>query len=374
MLKFTIVTVCYNAQAVIEKTMRSVLEQTYEEFEYLIIDGDSADSTLKIVNTYSENAKLKIFTGKDYGIYNAMNRGIAQASGDYIFFLNAGDAFYEQSTLEKAANYINDTKTIYYGRAMIYSKSGKHEIADFANMPGNVKDKLYKGSMPCHQAVFAPRESLTNHYFREKYKIRADYEWFMYCICHEYQCVALPFTVSYFDKDGMSGSIKNQILVEKETQEIIKEYLWAVGKKQVEYQNENLYHWKTLLNKYFGMYSLTIEWLERKQKGENIGNQLLIQGWKNIAIYGMGDLGKCLLKELGDSEVRVSYLIDKNADNLLPDHKDVQIRICKPESDLETVDAIVVTAVFYYDDICKELSKKIDCPVISLEDLIKGRR
>ena len=103
-LKITVVTVCYNAGGVIEQTMRSVLNQSYSNIEYIIVDGASRDNTLDVVNKVSAEypqANIVIKSEPDHGIYDAMNKGIGLATGDWINFMNAGDQFVSADTLAK---------------------------------------------------------------------------------------------------------------------------------------------------------------------------------------------------------------------------------------------------------------------------------
>ena len=115
--KFTIITVCYNAEKYIEDTIDSVLTQTYENFEYIIKDGQSSDGTMDIVHRLTDgDNRVMIIQGKDQGIYDAMNTAVLQASGEYILFLNAGDAFADSLVLSKTVEYMTTQKAdIYYG-------------------------------------------------------------------------------------------------------------------------------------------------------------------------------------------------------------------------------------------------------------------
>ena len=120
MLTITVITICYNAINRVRETIESVCNQTYPDIEYLIIDGASTDGTKEILAEYLRFPNIKIYSEKDFGIYNAMNRGIARASGDYIFFLNAGDTLYNKYVLEEMYQYIKeDTKSIYLDRKSV---------------------------------------------------------------------------------------------------------------------------------------------------------------------------------------------------------------------------------------------------------------
>ena len=112
--KFSIITVTYNAEKVLEDTIQSVISQTYHHIEYIIVDGASKDGTLSIINRYRSRIHT-VVSEPDKGLYDAMNKGIALASGDYLCFLNAGDCFHDDDTLQqmvhegKQAEIKNDT-------------------------------------------------------------------------------------------------------------------------------------------------------------------------------------------------------------------------------------------------------------------------
>lgn len=111
--KITIVTVCFNAELVLEQTMLSVLNQTYKDIEYLLIDGGSKDGTLDIIKKYSD--RVRWISEPDKGIYDAMNKGIKMASGEWINFMNAGDRFASNDVLEKifSNDYSEEVKFLY---------------------------------------------------------------------------------------------------------------------------------------------------------------------------------------------------------------------------------------------------------------------
>ena len=98
--KFSVITVTYNAEAVLEDTIQSVISQTYRHVEYIIVDGASKDKTLSIIDRYKDHI-AKVTSEPDKGLYDAMNKGIRLATGDYLCFLNAGDSFHEDDTLQQ---------------------------------------------------------------------------------------------------------------------------------------------------------------------------------------------------------------------------------------------------------------------------------
>ena len=113
-MKISVVTVCYNSVNTIEETMLSVLNQTYPDIEYIIIDGGSTDGTVDIIRKYA--ARLGYWISEpDKGIYDAMNKGIAAATGDYINFMNSGDMFASNDVLSSFKNFVSDDPEIVYG-------------------------------------------------------------------------------------------------------------------------------------------------------------------------------------------------------------------------------------------------------------------
>lgn len=122
---------------------------------------------------------------------------------------------------------------------------------------------------------------------------------------------------------------------------------------------------KEYADKHLALYLLMNQWVRIKQENKSMSDYLKKEGYKEIAIYGMNYVGETLLKELQDSSVEVKYGIDKNADNINSD-----INVVTPEGELKTVDAVIVTAVTFFYEIDESLSKKMDCPILSLEDIL----
>ncbi len=122
---------------------------------------------------------------------------------------------------------------------------------------------------------------------------------------------------------------------------------------------------RNMSEKHLALFLMMNQWVAVKQEGKNLADYFEKQGYKSIAVYGMSYAGERLLEELKGSDIQVQYGIDKNADNIYMD-----VNIVTMEDELKPVDAIVVTPIFFFDDIEEELSQKIDCPIISLEDVL----
>lgn len=118
-------------------------------------------------------------------------------------------------------------------------------------------------------------------------------------------------------------------------------------------------------DKHFALFMLMNQWVKVKQEGKNLSTYFVKNGYKKIAIYGMSYAGETLVDELKDTDIKVVYGIDKKADSIYSD-----IEIVSLEDELEDVDAVVVTAITFFDEIEENLSDKVDCPIISLEDVL----
>ena len=113
------------------------------------------------------------------------------------------------------------------------------------------------------------------------------------------------------------------------------------------------------------LYMAFNRWIQLKQDGISLAEYFHDQHYKTVAIYGMKELGERLYDELTNSNISVAYVIDKNADSIYAD-----VNVVTPDSELDTVDVIVVTAIYYFDEIEEMLSKKVSCPIVSLKDIL----
>lgn len=148
-MKISIVTVCFNAEAVIEETIKSVISQTHQDIEYIIIDGKSSDSTMSRIEKYSDKID-KIISEPDKGIYDAMNKGVALASGDYINFMNAGDVFSSPEVVSKIERLIEPDSDVVYGDSTMIGYNGERTV----NVAGTDTSVISKKPIYRHNASF----------------------------------------------------------------------------------------------------------------------------------------------------------------------------------------------------------------------------
>lgn len=198
--KITIVTVAYNAEAEIEATITSVLSQNYSNIEYWVIDGASKDKTPSIIRKYA--SQLNYISEPDKGVYDAMNKGIDKASGDWIIFMNAGDYFYSSSIISDffdCDNQYNDYSVV-YGDAEFRLKN----IAYISEASNEVSSNQY---MPfSHQAAFTRTSVAKSTKFDLEYKIAADTAFFLRLVREGHQMKRIPHVVcSYNALEGLSA-------------------------------------------------------------------------------------------------------------------------------------------------------------------------
>jgi glycosyltransferase involved in cell wall biosynthesis len=174
-LKISIITVCYNSATTIEKTILSVASQTYKNIEYIIVDGNSKDNTVAIVKNY-ENKVSKWISEPDKGLYDAMNKGIAMASGDLIGILNSDDTFNSNTVIEEIANFhIQNSIEASVGNILQHKENGK--IVRLYSSKYWSPEKLKIGFMPPHPSIFFKKELFDKFgNYDLGFKIGADYE------------------------------------------------------------------------------------------------------------------------------------------------------------------------------------------------------
>jgi len=192
MRRFTIITITYNAEKVVERTLNSVLNQTYEGVEHLIIDGASKDKTVTLADAYKQKSdtsgnghKVIIQSEPDHGIYDAMNKGLTQASGDYVVFMNAGDFFPSNDTLEQIAHrcQLNETPSaelpaVLYGQTNLVDNDGNYLRPRRLQAPERLTWRSFRhGMLVCHQAFYARTDLAKNLQFDTRYRFSADVDW-----------------------------------------------------------------------------------------------------------------------------------------------------------------------------------------------------
>lgn len=177
MNKLSVITVTYNAEKTLERTLKSVSGQTYPYVEHIVVDGKSEDHTVSLIQKYG-NSALKWVSESDKGLYDAMNKAVTMTTGDYLCFLNAGDTFYTDDTVERMMNSFEAASPpdIIYGETAIVDDSGKFLFMRRLSVPETLSWKSFKqGMVVCHQA-FIVKKTIFEPYSLD-YRFSADVDW-----------------------------------------------------------------------------------------------------------------------------------------------------------------------------------------------------
>lgn len=212
---FSIITVARNASATIEPTLKSVAVQSCKLFEYILIDGASTDDTVQKAEKLSIPG-MKIVSEPDKGTYDAMNKGLMMASGDYVIFLNAGDSFHSPETLQILANAAldNDYPGIIYGDTAIVDADRKFLRMRHLTPPDHLTHESFRnGMLVCHQAFVALRK-ITSPY-KIKYKYSADFEWCIRCLQNSRRNLYVRETLVDYLNEGLTTANHRKSLMER---------------------------------------------------------------------------------------------------------------------------------------------------------------
>ncbi len=196
----TVATVCYNAVAYIEELVLSVINQTYQNVQFIVIDGESTDGTVQLLSKYRDHIDIFI-SEPDRGIYDAMNKAIAYSEGDYLIFMGADDHFLTFNTLEMVSKSLVDKKAIYYG-SVLKQENNSIYWGEFNAF------KWARGSI-CHQCLFYPKDVYKEFTYDLRFKINADY-YYNLSLYRKFRFEYIDLTISYFASGGTSAHVDSE--------------------------------------------------------------------------------------------------------------------------------------------------------------------
>jgi glycosyltransferase involved in cell wall biosynthesis len=232
--KISIITVCYNAETLIERTMQSVFSQTCSNIEYIIIDGKSTDNTIEIVRNFQfNNSTIQQFNSisePDTGIYDAMNKGLGAATGDYVWFINAGDEIYDPTTIEKLIPCFEKNADVIYGDTVRVDESGHILGLREKRPPKKFTWKSFRmGMTVCHQSILISRNIVPNYDLQ--YKISADIDWVIRAmkqaknVCNSHQILS-RFLVGGYSQQRRKKALKERFAIMKKHYGLLKTLLF----------------------------------------------------------------------------------------------------------------------------------------------------
>ncbi len=228
----SIITVVYNDASNIEKIICNVLAQTYKNIEYIIIDGGSSDRTVDIIRGYEDRIDYWL-SEKDKGIYDAMNKAVSLASGEWVNFMNAGDRFYSDRTVAEVMSFLPAFVDIVYGHTY-YKDQDKVTLIETYGL-----ECLWMSMICSHQSIFAKTQLLKQHPFDLKYRISSDFEFIYHCYVTGRHFHDTKQVIAVHAVDGISE------------QRIIKRMMerWSIVRKYTPSAKVNLFYFKLLLQK-----------------------------------------------------------------------------------------------------------------------------
>jgi len=201
MNKISIITVVYNDVKHIKSTIESVLNQTYSNIEYIIIDGGSLDGTVDLIDNYKLNISYFI-SEQDQGIYDAMNKGIRNSTGDWLIFLNSGDLLYNKNTITDLNNSLTTDAEIVYGDVRVESETMNLSFKRTAKEISNILN----GMVISHQAFVIKRSLHITNYYDTRYRIAADYNFMLKSFLQGKLFLKVPITISIISAGGLSDT------------------------------------------------------------------------------------------------------------------------------------------------------------------------
>lgn len=203
----SIVTVCYNVASELSKTMDSVINQSYENIEYIIVDGNSSDNSVEIIKKYEKIALdkrivFKWVSEKDKGIYDAMNKGIDMATGEWINFMNAGDSIHNKNTIQRVVDKLDNNYSVASGAINYQFSRNNNKVKYLKNHLGPLFIQFSH-----HQASFIRSDLMKKYRYDIEFKIRGEIDFFAKLFTTGERWLKLDFTIADFDVSGISSSV-----------------------------------------------------------------------------------------------------------------------------------------------------------------------
>ena len=338
-MKVSIITVCLNSEDTIERTINSVIRQTYEDIEYIIVDGKSTDKTLSIINRYKDKVS-KIVSEHDNGIYDAMNKGIQLSSGEIIGILNSDD-WYETDAIHAIVDLFENTESeIIHGDIRLIYPDGTSKDTQMDDL-----NKLWYEMAVRHPATFVKREVYERiGLFDCSYRIAADYEFILRCYSSSIRFFYINKILTNFSLTGISST--NHKLCGKETRAIALKY---ADKAPDPHEVKKIVWERERDNK--------LSELLTDQPQAIIHEIKKCFDCDSIAIYGSGNWGKKLFGALRQEKIYIKYWADLSADKI--DTYQEGVRIVRPEELIGKVSGVIIAI------------RGIDDTILSIQDMFR---
>lgn len=302
--KISVVTVCYNAADTIEQTIQSVLNQSYPNLEYIIVDGASTDHTLDIIHKYKDRINT-IVSEPDHGIYDAFNKGVQLATGDFINFMNADDFFSSGQVVAEVANYLVSNPDVLMLHGNVRVMNDALGIWHIDGQPITVDD-MKNGKMCPHQSVFTHKKLFEEFGgFDVRYKILADVDFTIKCIKkYEAHFAYVPLEIATFRLGGVSTHVHHESRMYNENAIIHLEHFQYIPKQASDYLDN------VDLVQSSNHYQL---WLQNILLGNaGAASKLLAKKLDKVIIFGTRRLATFLYLDLQKQGIGVECFLDND--------------------------------------------------------------
>lgn len=423
----SVITSVYNCEKYMEEMIYSILAQSMDEWEWILIDDASDDGTWEIIQRFEDSRIIKIHNEQNVGLTHNLNQAISISRGKYIIRMDGDDIAYSQR-FEKQVKYMEENPEVVLSGSWMQAFGIKHDVYRSVSNDDVLKINLLFNSVIFHPTFIIRSAILRQHnvFYNEMLAYAQDYdlafrlskygklaniqEVLMKYRTHDAQissnkremqkkCADVTRTailnnlgihlndeslqywtrfclLDYHELDVKEKEVLQEIQEELLNENRMKQF-YPVGMFESILKNRlagyieqcekaiKMDLSKNVTDKYLVLFNMTNQWLRLKQKGKNVAIYFERKSINAIAIYGMSYVGEALVEELKESNISIKYGIDKMAGCVYADFK-----LVLPEDKLEEVDAVVVTSVTYFDEIKEMLRGKLDCPVISLEDIL----
>lgn len=228
-IKYSILVVCLNAGQRLQDTIDSIISQTYQNYEIIVKDGESKDGSIETVRSrYADlGERLRIYSQKDSGIYDAMNQACTYAKGEYFLFLNTGDSFYDEYVLEKiTSGIITKQNDLGVRPDIVYGNMYHKALDNVIYAAPQINDFTCYRNVPCHQTCFYHKSMFAERGYEPKYNVRADYEHFLWCFYEKKAVICyLPVMTASYEGGGYSETKEHRKQSAIQHKEITRRYM-----------------------------------------------------------------------------------------------------------------------------------------------------
>lgn len=349
-MKASIITPCLNSEKTIRDTIESVLGQTYDNIEYIIVDGGSTDRTIEIIEEYATafQGRLRYISEKDNGIYDAMNKGINLACGDVVGIINSDD-WYEPEAVESAVQCLQETGAdVVYGEIWMIDENGQREYHTSCSV------------FPPHPSTFIRRESYQKYgMFDTGYQIAADRDFLLRLMAENVRFVRIDRILADFRKTGISNA--RSLLCAREAHEINLKYL---GKCPGNYLNK-----VDIEETYDRVRLLYVSHIGPQAIREVLGRYYIVS--EGVMIFGVGNCGVELETVFEKCDVPVLFFVDNDEKKWGLESRG--IKICSPEILRHCSGHVIITVSKHEEHISSQLQDYAN-PSLSWSELREIRR